>query len=860
MRWLWTGGGIALALATMVSSASAPPRPVVALSPVEVWADGFHDLRGIVIDADGGGVYVADAGEGTVTRIAPDHTRVVVARRLDHPSGLALDQAGRLLVVEEHGGRVVRVEENGVVSTLAAGLDTPRWLAVASDGRVFVAARRPATPGEARGHGSERDDGGGHEAILVLGADGHASVVAGGFRRVDGLAAGGDVLYAATRERGGDADDVAIVALSLGPGGGLRRLPLARPLKDPRGVAIDRLGALFVGARDVDEGREVFRRAVAKVRADGATTVFAWALEDPQGVAFAERGDLFVADGGRGRVLRFAAPAAPVLAALPAFTNQSPSTLRGRAEAGARVDVFANDIGVAETYADSTGAFAVAVALTPDAENRLDVVATGRAGDGLVSAVAAATMVHDGLAPAVALRRPTAGMFVRGLSTVEAEASDAGSGIAALGLAADGRALAAAASAPLPAPAVVATAAWDTTLGPDGAATLTALATDRAGNTAGANRVVIVDNTPPDTFITEGPPDLVRETTVTFAFSGADNVSPPATLQFAWRLDGGAWTAFAFETRAAVDGLAPGPHVFEVKARDQAGNEAATAARRSFTVSRLGVTITEPVDGATVAAGMVLVQGTVETGGAEAGVTVNGVPAAVDGGRFAALIPVSEPAVTLAARVATASAEATHAVTVAVVATAAAAPVLLPDVSSGPAPLTVGFTMVGGPVPSRVDLDADGDGRTDFTGPTLDGATFTYGRPGVYVARLTGIAADGAPFGASAVVQVFDRAALDGLLQARWLSLRGALGRGDVTGAVALFAAASREAYGEIFTALAGAGGLAQVAADLGTVRLVRVWDRAAEYETRGVRNGVEYSFHVLFVMDEDGLWRLRGF
>ena len=40
----------------------------------------------------------------------------------------------------------------------------------------------------------------------------------------------------------------------------------------------------------------------------------------------------------------------------------------------------------------------------------------------------------------------------------------------------------------------------------------------------------------------------------------------------------------------------------------------------------------------------------------------------------------------------------------------------------------------------------------------------------------------------------------------------------------------------------------------------MRVHDRAAEYEVRAVQQGTGYSFHVLFVVDTDGVWRLRAF
>jgi hypothetical protein len=107
---------------------------------------------------------------------------------------------------------------------------------------------------------------------------------------------------------------------------------------------------------------------------------------------------------------------------------------------------------------------------------------------------------------------------------------------------------------------------------------------------------------------------------------------------------------------------------------------------------------------------------------------------------------------------------------------------------------------------------------------------------------------------------VLDRAVIDTRLQARWTALRDALGRSDVPTAVALFATASRDAYQDQLTALAGVGALGQIASDLGPITPVRVLDRAAEYELRAVQRGTAYSFHVLFVVDADGVWRLRVF
>jgi hypothetical protein len=57
-----------------------------------------------------------------------------------------------------------------------------------------------------------------------------------------------------------------------------------------------------------------------------------------------------------------------------------------------------------------------------------------------------------------------------------------------------------------------------------------------------------------------------------------------------------------------------------------------------------------------------------------------------------------------------------------------------------------------------------------------------------------------------------------------------------------------------------GVGALGQVALDLGPLNLVRFRDGAVEYETRAVRDGVEYSFAVIFVIDDDGIWRISAF
>ncbi len=847
---------IVTALAVLWMAGPAPALGLAlpaAVEPVEVLADGFGDLRGVAVDAEGR-VYVADRDAGTVTRIAPDRSRAVVASSLERPVGVAIDAAGRLLVAEERAGRVVRVEPDGRRSAVLAGVKQPRWLAVHEDGTLFVSARRLT-----RGTDPEPDDESAEpEVVLALRPDGGLGVFAAGFRKLQGLAVNHDALFAATQGRQDEErSDGLVFRIPILPGGtagapspwGVRDR-----LKKPVGLALDRLGALYVSTRELTLEEDRSRRAIGKLHADQQISAFAESLEHPQGLALDTQGHLYLADGHAGRVLKFRAPAPPSLEA-PPVTSQSALTVAGTAAPGARVDVFVNDTArPATAVADSTGRFSAPVALAPNAPNALEAVATSRGGLGLTSAPAEATVLHDAVPPALSFQAPPAGAHVRGTVGVQAQAADADR-VATLSLTIAGQPLSAGLTPEPPAPTVSAVAVWPTAERGDGPLTLGAAATDRAGNLASISRLVVVDNTPPDTTIVDGPSGSAAATTVTFTFTGTDNLTPPERLEFAWRLNGGPFTAFSLATSATLAGLAEGSHMFEVKARDLAGNEDPTPARRAFTVATLRVRITEPLDGATVAEGPLLVRGVVEGAGGDVGVTVNGVPAAVSGGTWAAMVGVGSETTGLTATARTlAGATAQHTVGLRVVAAPEGPFALEATPAAGMAPLIVSFTLRGGDV-TQVELDADGDGLADLTAPTLDGWTFTYTRPGLYIARATVTDATGARNVILAPVEVLDPAAVDALLLARWAALRAALARGDVEGAVSIVADGARDRYRRAFNDLGP--DLPAVAARLRDLVFVGNDGTLAEYATTLDRDGGTFVHFVYFMRDHDGLWKI---
>jgi hypothetical protein len=117
-----------------------------------------------------------------------------------------------------------------------------------------------------------------------------------------------------------------------------------------------------------------------------------------------------------------------------------------------------------------------------------------------------------------------------------------------------------------------------------GSHTFEVRATDAAGNTdatAASHSWTIVppaDTTPPETTIDSGPEASTTSTDADFTFSSSEGGST-----FECSLDGAAFAGCA--SPAQLTGLAVGPHTFEVRATDAAGNMDSTAAAHGWTIA-----------------------------------------------------------------------------------------------------------------------------------------------------------------------------------------------------------------------------------------------------------------------------------
>ncbi|MBM3817425.1 MAG: hypothetical protein FJW14_00210 [Acidimicrobiia bacterium] len=837
-----------VAASLLVALATTLQTPAVGTQD-EIVARGFQDPVGVAVSA-GGRIVVSDRAAGTIVEVGSNGRRTVLLRRLDAPAGIAFDEDDGLLIAEERAGRVLRRDASGAMGIVASGILRPRWIAVGTGGHLYVTERR--------------------RRIVHVTPSGEVRTVARGFRGLAGLAVSNGVLYAAARRLDTDRGrrDTEIVAFELradGAAAGPMRTLLRDTAKEPVALAADHLGALVASVRRDSRGRD--RGGVIKQSPAGEFAALASTLRSPRGVAFEPAGHLLVVEAEPVRQLRRYRAPSPPDAVVPPFTNTAPLALSGHAAPGSLVQVFA-DLSAgprASAAADaSSGAFTAAVPLGLNEETRFLLTATASGGRGLTSAASSHVVVHDDHLPVLSVAEPAPGIYTRADVPLRAQADDDGSGVAKVAVLWDDT-VAARFENPDPDLPMEVTASLSTASLAEGPRALTVTAADRAGNGASTALLVTVDRTPPETRIVSGPAGTIAEPAATFVVEAQDVHSP--VVEFAWRLDAGAWSPFGLVSTVSLTGLTPGEHRFEVKARDLAGNEDLTPAVQAFIVRSLRLSLLEPADGAVVTGGSLWLRGTVEGGAGEVAVTVplpeglGGMAGApVEDGRFALEIPADPSLATLRA-VATDSSGAT--------AEASVTLIMAPDGSEvqtlsvwppgGLAPLPVRVSVAGF-VGAPVAIDFEGDGTVDFDGvPDDDSLYFTYATAGIHVPALRFTAPDGTVLTQRAVVEVYDGSRLDARLQAVWAGFRDSLRKGDVAAAVSFIAAERRGGWAEYFASLPP-DAFEDVDLVFTAITLVEAGYGGAQYEMVAERDGLIYSYAVWFRLDADGRWRLWRF
>jgi PKD repeat protein len=272
----------------------------------------------------------------------------------------------------------------------------------------------------------------------------------------------------------------------------------------------------------------------------------------------------------------------------------------------------------------------------------------------------------------------------------------------------------------------------------------------------------------------------------------------------------------------------------------------------------VGIAIHSPIAGSLINDFSVLVAGEFDTSLApEVGITVNGFPARLEMETFSAIVAVGSQTTNLTAAVTNLAGNtlASHMVPITVQPSAPTL-TLQPRPAEGMAPLTVTFDLTSLVPVNQLSLDANGDGTVDFQGSTLQGQTFIFQEPGLYYPTVTVMDNIGGTYSAAALIQVYDAVTFDTIIQKKWQQFKSALRAGDVAGALLFIALDERTEFQGVFLNLTVP--LSSIDQVLTNIQFVQARGYTVEYEMLRTDGGTQFCYSVRFVLDKDGVWRIR--
>ena len=85
-----------------------------------------------------------------------------------------------------------------------------------------------------------------------------------------------------------------------------------------------------------------------------------------------------------------------------------------------------------------------------------------------------------------------------------------------------------------------------------------------------------------------------------------------------------------------------------------------------------------------------------------------------------------------------------------------------------------------------------------------------------------------------------------------------ALGQGNISEALNYFIEDSRDEYREIFELLASQ--LPGLVSTMSEINMVEIKGNSAEYYIKRLQRGVDISYFIYFMKDENGIWRISSF
>ena len=300
---------------------------------------------------------------------------------------------------------------------------------------------------------------------------------------------------------------------------------------------------------------------------------------------------------------------------------------------------------------------------------------------------------------------------------------------------------------------------------------------------------------------------------------------------------------------------------FRVVSTNGNGLTSSSADNTFATSTLISITITSPIDGATISRPDVMVEGTVtHTTGNETGVTVNGVLAIVHGGRFVANhVPLLEGENTLTVKAADTEGNFYNVSTIVYGDTGADYIRISATPESGLSPLEAALRLEGSIAISTSSVSYAGPGTVEFPTGSVEEYTAQMTAEGIYYFTAEATDAENNIYTDTVAVQVLDIAELDALLKSKWSGLKLELMNGDIEGGMEYFSESSKQRYSEIFNYIEEniPGGISDEAQSLPEPILVEGDGSLVTYILAREEDGTMMEYTLYFVKDNFGLWKI---
>jgi PKD repeat protein len=288
-----------------------------------------------------------------------------------------------------------------------------------------------------------------------------------------------------------------------------------------------------------------------------------------------------------------------------------------------------------------------------------------------------------------------------------------------------------------------------------------------------------------------------------------------------------------------------------------APDNSTSSAAVTVTGTTPALTIASPAEGASINGDSILVSGTL-LAPINTGVTVNGVVANVENGKFYANnVPLQPGANTLT--VIYTLADGTAATQTRSVNSTGTNPLqVTADAYTGAAPLSVKLAVTsqtGNPI-QTIGVDPGGNdsvGSITVNGPDRS-VSLTYAAPGTYIVNVTITDALGSHSQAVAIT-VWDPAQMDSFFNTVWTEMNNALIAGDKAKALTYLNASAQAKYGPAFDALLPSMPL--IIASYSPLQRLQVYPNIGEYAVNRTIHGLNRIYLIYFLLDNDGVWRI---